>query len=160
MTQQQGGQRVWRAAVIVLLASMVAGCGGDDEPDSATGSDRSASTASSAADQTTAPTTSTTGGTASEDAPDALTGAWVRIDGAACGSGYPLAIEFRDIDYLAELDPAVAPVIDSGGYELVEPTTIQMTRPNDAMVTLTLRLGDGELTLTDETGCVIDYRRA
>jgi len=183
MTLQQGGQRVWRAAVIVLLASMGAACGGDDDPDSAAVSEQQESSADPTTDETPAPsTTSTTAGAEEGAAPDAsavpttgddggadqpgesdpasLVGPWARVDGAACGAGYPLTIEFREIDYLVELDPARAPVIDSGGYELVDATTIRMTRPNDAMVTLTLRLGDGELTLTDEAGCVVDYRRA
>ncbi len=178
MTQQQGGQRVWRAAVIVLLASIATGCGGEDDPGPTAGSEQPESSADPtttdttttnttsadpASTETTEETTSTdtaTGETTSEPGSVSLAGSWVRVDGAACGDGYPLTIEFREIDYLAELDPAVAPVIDSGGYEVIDPTTIQMTRPNDAMVTLTLDLGDDELTLTDEDGCAIDYRRA
>ena len=139
MRRLQGDHRVRGFAVIALLASLGAGCGADDE------------TAGPATPESVP---------AVEPSPATLRGRWIRVVDEGCRSAYPLAIEFRETDYLAELDPATAPEIDSGGYELIDADTVRLTRPNDAQVDIALSLGEEQLTLTDGDGCSVSYRRA
>lgn len=136
-----------RTAALTLLvaAAVLGGCGSDGNEGADVEDDPSVGSSSAAGDSAPRPE---------------LIGRWIRETETDCAAGYPLTMDIQSSIYLVELDPSVAPAIDSGDYVLGDDTTISLTAPNDAMVDFELELATDTLTITDGDGCRISYRRS
>ena len=94
---------------------------------------------------------------------DELTGAWTKVSGDPCSSGYPDQLELQAGGrYEGAMLPGARehPRWDVGTYERDAEGALAISTSNDAIMRCTIELDGDRLTLTDPEGCTFAYRRA
>lgn len=90
-----------------------------------------------------------------------LVGVWRRSSGGACAAGYAsqLRIEPNGL-YFGETDPPGAFTWwDGGTWRVDEPGRLKLSTANDAVVGYGYRLEGDTLTIVDDQGCELSFRR-
>jgi hypothetical protein len=93
---------------------------------------------------------------------DELTGAWTKVSGDPCSSGYPDRLELQAGGrYEGHMLPGARehPRWDVGTFTH-DMEALEISTSNDAIMRCTVRLDGDVLTLTDPEGCTFSYRRA
>jgi hypothetical protein len=93
---------------------------------------------------------------------DPLVGEWSKEGRDPCSSSYPDELELRAGGaYTGTMRPGARehPRWDVGTYERIDDATLAISTFTDAVVRYPFKLEGERLTLTDEAGCTIEYRR-
>lgn len=89
-----------------------------------------------------------------------LIGSWSRQPGERCGEIYPPQVEFRDRGvYFAPEGPNLGSIWHGGGWRLEGDATLVVEAANDANLRYRLVAAPDAITLTDDRGCEVRFRR-
>jgi len=89
-----------------------------------------------------------------------LIGSWSKQPGERCGEIYPPQVEFRARGvYFAPEGPNLGSIWHGGGWRLEGNATLVVEAANDANLRYRLVAEPDAITLTDERGCEVRFRR-
>lgn len=91
---------------------------------------------------------------------ESVSGRWAKLGGGGCAERYPDVVEFLGGTYLGTKGPGQGFVLwDAGIYRRLAPDRIRIQIATDELVTYPCSVSADLLTVLDEHGCRLEYRR-
>lgn len=92
------------------------------------------------------------------DLAQTILGAWIKQSADACAEQYADTIQFEENGLFSASGGAIV-FWDAGHYAIRAQNAVMISNAYDAEIVYTVRIDEGILTFTDESGCTFSYQR-